>query len=234
MPLGIDGCAGGWLVAEAASAADVPSFRLVRRFAPLADEIARRREIALLDMPIGLADGERGRRCDAEARALLGWPRATSVFTPPSRSALRGRGDARVRALNVAACGKSLSSQCLRILPRIREVDAVLTPALQRRVREAHPEAVFARLAASGRGIAAPKRSTPGRARRLALLPPAFAAAAPPRGALPFPARVAAPDDYVDALALLVAALDLAAGTGGRLPRRAERDARGLSMEIVF
>jgi predicted RNase H-like nuclease len=210
----------------------VPSFRLARSFAPLAHAIVAARGVACVDMPIGLCDP--GRRCDAEARALLGRPRASSVFTPPSRSALRGRGDLRIRALNVAATGRSLSSQCLRILPKIREVDSVVTAAMQRHVREAHPEVVFAGLHPTGRGIVASKRSALGRAERLAVLPEAFAAAAPRKGALPFPSRDAAPDDYVDALALLVAAFRVAAGVARRLPERAERDARGLAMEIVY
>ncbi len=231
--LGIDGCRAGWLLAEAASVRARPSFRLVERFAEIA-RLARRGElVACVDMPIGLADA--GRRCDAEARAILGRPRSSSVFTPPSRAALRGRTAQAIRRLNRRATGRSLSAQALGLLPKIREVDEVMTPRLQRSIHEAHPEVIFAGLHPSGRGLAGGKKTAAGRRHRLALLPPELAAAAPTGRTRPFPAGDAALDDYVDALALLVAAVRLWRGRAGRLPRHGrDRDGRGLVMEILY
>lgn len=229
--LGVDGCPAGWIVAEARELRSTPVFWLATTFAEIAARAAQRGRITCVDVPIGLT-AER-RACDVEARRLLGPTRACSVFTPPCRAALAGRDRAAVRALNVGATQRSLSEQTLGILPKIREVDAAMTPALQRGLREVHPELVFA--AAAGGGLACGKRTEEGRAARLALLPRSFARAAPTRERRPCPASQVALDDYVDALAALVAALRIARGEGRRLPAgRAQRDERGLTMEIWY
>jgi predicted RNase H-like nuclease len=230
---GADGCPGGWIAAIAGGLDERPAFRLFRSFRELARALVELGAVAGIDMPIGLVDG--ARRCDAEARALLGRGRASSVFTPPSRRALRGRTAEEIRALNVAATGKSLSEQALNIAPRIREVDRAMTPALQARIREVHPEVVFASLSRDGRGLSSSKKTAEGRAERLALLPRALAAAAPAREDRPFPAAEVALDDYVDALAVLLAAVRMSRGEERCLPAAGvERDRRGLVMEIVY
>ena len=220
-------------MAEATSLRAAPRFFVVRQFREIA-RLARRGEaMACVDVPIGLT--EDGRRCDQTARQVLGWPRASSVFTPPSRAALRGRSSDACRALNLRSTGRSLSAQALGILPKIREVDELMTPRLQCWILETHPEVVFASLDPAGRGLVASKKSPAGRRQRLSLLPPSFAAAAPTASSRPFPAGDAALDDYLDALAALVAVMRLAAGTARRLPLEGEdRDGRGLAIEIVY
>jgi predicted RNase H-like nuclease len=231
--LGIDGCRAGWIAAMASGPDEPPRFHLFRTFTEVVAALRGRGAIACVDVPIGLCDT--GRRCDAEARALLGPARACSVFTPPSRSAVAGATAAEIRALNLRATGRSLSAQTLGIVPKIREVDAAVTPALQARVREVHPELVFASLAPGGRGLASSKRTKQGRRDRLALLPPALARAAPARGSRPFSASLVALDDYLDALAALVTAGRLARGEMRRVPAHGvDRDARGLAMEIAW
>lgn len=231
--LGVDGCRGGWLVAEAATLRARPSFRLVERFEEIARLARRGLALACVDIPIGLALHRRP--CDEEARRVLGPHRSSSVFTPPCREALRGRTAAEIRGLNLQWTSRSLSAQGLGILPKIREVDEVMTPRLQRRIRESHPEVVFAHLNPACAGLRASKKTDRGRRQRLALLPPSFAAAAPARGAEPFPTEDASLDDYLDALAVLVAAVRLARGTAGRLPHGGgDRDERGLAMEIIY
>jgi predicted RNase H-like nuclease len=99
-------------------------------------------------------------------------------------------------------------------------------------VREAHPECAFAALNPARTGLDEPKKTAEGRRRRLALLPRPFARVADD---VAFPARQVAPDDYVDALVLLVAALRHHAAQGEPLAAaEAQRDARGLVMEILF
>ena len=46
--------------------------------------------VVAVDMPIGLLEepSSGGRECDKEARRLLGTPRRSSVFTPPTKPAL--------------------------------------------------------------------------------------------------------------------------------------------------
>jgi len=196
-----------------------------------------RPKIVAIDMPIGLLDAPRpgGRPCDTAARRELG-PRGSSVFSPPSRAVLGARSFAETR-------GFGLSLQAFHLLPKIREVDAALTPARQRTAREVHPELVFRRLA--GRPSKHAKRTPEGLRERLAILR-ADGRSTPPgsrrldvasldrlRADTPRPEGVTfARDDLVDALALAVAAEDIAAGRSRRRPDRPARDARGLRMEI--
>src|SRR5262249_55246675 len=89
------------------------------------------------DIPIGLLDApERGgRECDRQARRLLG-RRASSVFSPPARAVLEATRYEQVRSHGV-------SIQAFNILPKIRQVDRLMTPRLQTRIHEAHPELAF-------------------------------------------------------------------------------------------
>jgi predicted RNase H-like nuclease len=196
---GVDGCRGGWVVATDGGPSFVPAFsRIPRRF-----------YLVLIDVPIGLLDAG-PRRCDVEARSLIG-ARRSSVFPAPSRRLLRARRYA-------GQC----SAQLWNILDKIREVDAAMKPSLQRRVREAHPEVSFALL--NGAPLRFPKKRREGEEERRRLLRPVF-------GELP---RVpgAARDDVLDAYALLWSARRLLYGEA-RILGGGERDARGLHCEIV-
>ena len=62
--------------------------------------------------------------------------RASSVFSPPSRQVLGATCYEDVRA-------QGLSIQAYGILPKIREVDRLMTPELQKVIHEAHPELAF-------------------------------------------------------------------------------------------
>jgi predicted RNase H-like nuclease len=177
MLIGVDGWRAGWIAAEASGADRRPRFHLFRTFGELVQALGTSDAVACVDVPIGLCDA--GRRCDREAPARLGPGRACSVFTPPSRAALTGTTAETIREPNLRASGRSLSAQTIGIVPKIREVDGTMTPLLQRRVREVHPELVFASLSPASRGLAASKKTERGRRDRLALLPPALAAAAP-------------------------------------------------------
>lgn len=164
-----------------------------------------------VDMPIGLpAVG--ARVCDIESRRRLG-PRRASVFPAPRRSLL---------ATERWTPGLGLNKQTFNLLPKIRELDALVTPALQSRVVEVHPELAFTAMA--GAPMRWPKRTAPGRAERLA----ALGLARPPVR----PAG-AAPDDVLDALAVLWSAQRIARAAGERVGDGA-RDARGLLMEIRY
>lgn len=123
---GVDGCRGGWVVADDDG---------VRRVDALKDAV-RGADLALVDVPIGLLDepAPGGRACDREARRLLS-PFGHRVFSPPTR--------AHLAAATFAQC-RGLTLQSWHILPKIREADALVTPRTQRRVREAHPELAFA------------------------------------------------------------------------------------------
>ena len=139
---GVEGCRGGWAVVLVSTDAVerehrvtvCANFREVLELQPSPDVI-------VVDIPIGLLDDRTpgGRECDKEARKLLG-PRRNSVFTPPHRSILNAHTYEDVRT-------KGLSQQAFGILPKVRDVDEVITPGLQNRIHESHPELAFLHMA---------------------------------------------------------------------------------------
>jgi predicted RNase H-like nuclease len=197
---GVDGCRNGWIVAWDGGVELLPTFAHI---------VSRRFELVLIDVPIGLLDGG-ARQCDMEARSLIG-ARRSSVFPAPSRSLLRARRYA-------GQC----SVQLWNILDKIREVDAAMKSALQRRVREAHPEVSFALL--NGGPLRYPKKQPEGDAERRRLLRPLFGELRPVPGATR--------DDVLDAHVLLWSAQRLARNEA-RVLGSGERDGRGLKCEIV-
>jgi len=70
---GIDGCHGGWIVAEADDKLESFAFRITEDLGLFFGKAKPDRVIAI-DIPIGLPVNE-SRACDASARQLLGWPR---------------------------------------------------------------------------------------------------------------------------------------------------------------
>jgi predicted RNase H-like nuclease len=225
--VGVDGCRGGWLVvrirAGNGEALTAPEALLLDDFAAV---LALRPAplFVAVDMPIGLLTiaSKGGRSCDQAARALLG-PRRSSVFSPPLRSHLKARDWSEV---------SGLSKQSFHLLPKIREVDHQMTPALQQRVRETHPELAFRSL--SGEAMQFGKRTTAGQCERLLVLEAALPGAARcyRESLAHFRRRDVARDDILDAMVLAAVARRMATGAANRVPRRPFTDARGLRMEI--
>jgi predicted RNase H-like nuclease len=186
--------------------------------------------VIAVDIPIGLPETIRpgGRACDRQARQLLG-RRASSVFSPPSRSILETVQYDHVRVHGV-------SRQTFGIMPKIREVDQLMTPALQQIVHEAHPELAFMSL--TGHPMRHNKKTPAGREERLK----ALTRAAPFRCirdglesilAL-FNRTQVAPDDLFDACVLARTAWRIANSQATRIPAKPMVDACGLRMEIWF
>lgn len=133
---GVDGCRGGWMVVSfhiqegtivKYDWAFCRHFRDVVKFTEAMEQVA-------VDMPIGLLTSPEfgGRLCDREARRLLG-RRSSTIFTPPIRAWLNVTDYHKVRA-------KGVSRQAFGIFKKIHEVDRIMTPSLQGRIVEAHPE----------------------------------------------------------------------------------------------
>jgi predicted RNase H-like nuclease len=188
-------------------------------------------------MPMGFADCAEpgGRTCEREARALLPG-RTSSVFATPCRAVLEAESYADALALNRASsmAARGISKQCWNIVPRMREVDALLRerPALRRRIVEAHPELAFARMN-GGAPVISPKRGAEGRRLRLALL------ARHGFDGLDgvwtsYPRDVVAADDMLDAAAVCRTATLIHDGDGRTLPARPPKDAHGLPMRICW
>lgn len=229
---GVDGCRAGWVLALGrvrGRRVDHLRVMLCPDFgAVLAVQPSPR--VWAVDMPIGLLTrpSPGGRLCDRAARRVLG-RRASSVFSPPTRPLLAAsRYDTARRA--------GLTRQAFGLLPKIREVDALMSPRLQRRVLEAHPELAFA--TGAGHPMRFNKKTASGRRERLrALRIAAPNLAAGTRRILraleaSLPSRHVAADDLLDAVALVLTAHRVLTGRAVRLPDPPPRDRRGLRMEI--
>ena len=231
--IGVDGCRGGWVVAASDGGLSEISFALVDDLAPVIVRAESGPALMAIDIPIGLRD-DGPRACDLQARRWLGRPRSSSVFPAPCRAALAATTYRRACGLSRRTLGVALTIECFNILPKIRHVDALMTPGRQAFVREVHPELVFAILSGRGRGLVEPKRTEAGERLRLRFLrrvAPRFDPGAV-RATLGL-SRVAN-DDVIDAVACLVAAQRIALGKALILPDGVvEHDARGLRMEIV-
>lgn len=163
--VGVDGCLGGWVTVEW-SAAGLQAAR-VEDLAPLIERL-RTGDVAAvaIDMPIGLLDHQ-PRAADVEARKLLG-PRRSSIFPTPVRVTLDAESYDEACRLSRQTSGKALSKQAFNLLPKIAELDKLVTPDDQDRLVEAHPECAFVRLAEAP--LLHAKRTDEGKAQRIDLL----------------------------------------------------------------
>lgn len=216
------------MVATAHPSLETVGFTLVPEFGAVLASVEPGEALICIDIPIGLADAP-SRRCDVDARRLLAPRRGSSVFPAPTRAALAGRDYADQCRLNREACGKALSRQASNIVPKIREVDIAITPAMQAWLREAHPELAFA--ARAGAPLATRKATADGLHERLALLQRAGIRVDPQRVRAELGATHVRPDDLVDAAVLLLTARRILEGTARILG--GDVDSRGLRMEIV-
>jgi predicted RNase H-like nuclease len=184
-----------------------------------------------IDIPIGLL--ERGARvCDREARRILGRGRASSVFPAPIRAVLQAESYLEACQIRCRIEQKKLSRQAWGIVPKVREVDALLKrrPELNGVLREVHPEVSFTLLAGSN-PIQHSKKTAEGKEERMRLLAPRFGPAV--EAALSQrDRRRCAEDDVLDALVVLWTAERIALGAAKTLPASPPTDACDFRMEI--
>ena len=231
LAVGVDGCRGGW-VCVTLDARGTARLDVRADFAACMRDAGAGAGAVLVDMPIGLAEAER-RACEAMARARLKPKRHSSVFPSPARPMLAFDAYEDANAWGKAqGPGFGLSKQAWMITPKIREVDAWMTPRRQRRVGEGHPEVAFWRLR-GGAPCEHNKKTAEGFAERVAALADHGLADIDPllRAAKDAVGAGVARDDVVDACALALSARARLEGAALRLSDDA-RDARGLVMEI--
>lgn len=235
---GADGCPAGWLVVlRDLSGLTAPSVRIVSSFADIL-ALAEMPKVIAIDMPIGLPERTTigGRAPDIAARKVLG-ARQSSVFAVPSRAAVMTTdyGEACAVAFATSDPPRKISKQSFQLFRRIREIDSAMTPELQRRIYECHPEVAF--WAMNGeQPIDEPKKvkSRPhpaGLTLRRGLLEHA-GFPRPFLEATTFRASVAGPDDFLDACACAWSAARILAGTSLTFPKMPPLDSRGLRQEI--
>lgn len=130
-----------------------------------------------IDVPIGLPESTRFRRCDEEARRRLR-ERRSSVFMPPGRYLLDAKDHAEARRLveerrSDELDARGIGAQAWGIVPKIREVDELLRARPEGRewLQEVHPEVCF--LEWSGRLLPG-KKSAAGQVERLKLVQEKF------------------------------------------------------------
>ncbi len=231
---GVDGCPGGWMAvlwngADQAYGVFCKSFEDV-----LALNVSR----IAVDMPIGLPEklGEKGRAGERQVRALLG-ARQSSVFAVPARAAVMAEEYRNACTINLAHSDppRKISRQCFGLFPKIREIDTLMTPGLQTRVYETHPEVCF--WAMNGqKPVPLPKKlkSRPS-AEGLSLRRKLLAASGFPIDRLStptWPRAAVGEDDIVDACAAAWSAWRIFNADNLTFPETPTRDAKGLRMEI--
>jgi predicted RNase H-like nuclease len=233
---GVDGCKVGWIAVirqltepDEVRLAVFSSFAEVLNYSPTISVIA-------VDMPIGLPDriGAAGRGPEKAARRHLG-DRQSSVFAVPARAAVYAEDYAKACeiAQTTSEPPKKVSKQAFYLFPKIREIDGLMTPELEARVFEVHPELAFWRLN-NGEAMNLPKKiksraNGPGLDQRRDLLVSCglerdFLDQTPPRGC--------GRDDLLDAAANCLIAGRIAAGRAEPFPNAFQRDGKGLRMAI--
>jgi predicted RNase H-like nuclease len=230
----VDGCPAGWIAVKRGIGSG-PSVAVHQGFGDILASTGNDAFIAV-DMPIGLPDfvHRGGRGPEQAVRPLLG-ERQSSVFSIPSRAAVEATDyrDACRIALETSDPPRKVSKQAFHLFAKIREIDALLAPALQERVREVHPEMAFLELN-GGVPMRLPKKikgrfNPAGIAERRNLLARVgfsgdFLVGKPPRGA--------AYDDFIDACVCSVIAERIVLGIARSWPANPQRDSRGLHMAI--
>jgi predicted RNase H-like nuclease len=238
--LGLDGCRRGWVgVRLDLDHAAPPAARFYRSFGEVLVDPDRPAAI-VIDIPIGFLDVATpgGRLCERLTRQKIG-ERRSSVFSAPTRAALAHPGDYRTaHEANRGEGETGISQQCFRLIPKLNEVDSLMTPALQARVRESHPELAFTVLN-GGQPMRFSKKKAPGRADRIAVLESAWGRYGMHRQFLDprlhpgLSGGGVARDDLVDAAVMALVAVRVVRGEAVAYPSDPPRDAKGLRMEIV-
>ena len=220
--IGVDGCPGGWIAARWRG--DQIEMCLYRSFAEILSEDAA---VIAVDMPIGLPRLH-GRAAEAEARRKLKG-RSSSVFAIPSRASIAEIDYRKACAINLehSEPPRKFPKQTFHLFPKLREMDALMTPELQARVHEVHPELGFC--AMNGfEALKHSKKTAEGADERLLLLS---------RYGVPAPSfdckrKDVCRDDVIDACACAWSARRILDGQQMRFPNADDRDERGLLMRI--
>jgi len=232
--VGADGCRAGWF-AIALTRNGQWQTEVILDLAEFWEKY-QKASLILLDIPIGLKEkGAEERRCDKDARKLLGPPRASSVFRVPCRKAVYAAIYEEASATNAQITERRLSRQTWGICPKIRQVDSLLlTDASARaRLKEIHPEVCFWALA--GRPMQHNKKRAEGFAERIEVLQSYHCATEEivQHARKNYRGKGIKKDDILDAL---VAAITALAGLNGLIsvPDPPESDECGLPMQMLY
>jgi 8-oxo-dGTP diphosphatase len=234
--IGIDGCRNGWI----AAVLDYGNLRIERHETIL--DIMREFPTAdayLIDMAIGLPERfeEAEKRPDKAARKELG-KHGSTVFPIPCRQAIMvdpndPQAVIKLRELNLAVLGKSLSAQSINIIPKIRELDVFLDDHREYKnvLCESHPELCFTRL--NGKALMMNKKTADGLEERRSILEKFLEKGMIDGVQVRAKELRCMPDDIMDAVCLAVSAALKAHGMCDTIPEEPETDVRGLVMQMI-
>lgn len=218
---GVVPCRKGWLVAPGklvGISLHPEAAYVAGNFADVVDNIPSYAVIAVA-APIGLHPHwtEHGRRCDVEARHLLGFPRLGAIASPPGRLDLRGSGPVKIDAVS------------RRYMTRIAELDEEMQPYRQRSVYSVHPELSFYQIN-SDQPLSYAKESVRGMRERTELVTKRMQGA---DRILAEEIEGATASQLLDAVAALWTARRIKAKAATRIPMDPEWDDEGLRVEWV-
>lgn len=190
----------------------------------------------LIDIPVGLPENKQEElaRPDRELRSRLKG-KASSVFNTPCRQAVYCLDKQAAKSINLQIVHKSLSEQSLGFSAKIREVDEFLlkNPQYIGRLREAHPEYGFAILN-NGSPLVSKKTEYAGFDERRLVLSRHFTQAPKALSEIIAQYPKLLIDDFVDAMVLaVIGSIGMQNGFQS-IPKRPQKDSRGLPMEIVY
>ena len=234
--VGIDGCRNGWI----AAILDNGNLRIERYETVL--DIMREFPTAdayLIDMAIGLPEciEESEKRPDKAAREELG-KHGSTVFPIPCRQAIMvdskdPQAVIKLRELNLAVLGKSLSAQSINIIPKIRELDEFLDDHREYKnvLCESHPELCFTRL--NDKALMMKKKTAEGLEERRSILEKYIEKGMMDGIQVRAKELRCMPDDIMDSVCLAVSAALKAHGMCETIPEEPETDARGLVMQMI-
>lgn len=233
MFVGVDGCRAGWFAIELG-----PEGNWQVNVFPDVSSLWNHHQgasLILIDIPIGLkTDGRAERRCDPKVRKLLG-PRRSSVFPAPCRSAIYASSYQEACDINQRLTGKRLSVENWNIIPKIREMDCLLSAdtSAKGRIREIHPELCFWGLA--GRPMQYAKKRSEGLSERTQLLQSIYSQTPDiiAHALSSYRRKDVARDDILDALSAALTGL-MGKQNLTSIPQESEFDERGLRMEMVY
>jgi predicted RNase H-like nuclease len=196
----------------------------IGQFNTIAEILRRNPDLMVIDIPIGLVDTG-PRLADEQARGRLK-SRGCCVFNAPLRGMLECANHMTASNMGKQIHGKGISVQTWAIIPKIKEADGEISPTLQARVREGHPEVSFS-VMNGGDPIPFKKVSMPGREARLELLTAYF-----PEVRSNVQKYPRWREDVIDGYAMLWTARRIQQALAIALPESPFKDNRGLSMQI--
>lgn len=230
--VGVDGCKGKWLAVAHDKSGNV-SASLHASPENLLESFSNA-EVIAVDVPIGLTETGR-RKCDEEARYLLGWPRRNSVFPAPIRPVLQAKNRVDASEIGKKIDGRGVGCQAWGIFSYVKRWDDALRNDRETRSRvyEVHPEVCFYGMNNSCSMQHSKKKQT-GSEERRKLLVLEFGESVIMKALDNLEGKDFALDDLYDAFAALWSARRIASKNAKCLPAVPPCDEKGLLMAIYY